>query len=165
MAKTLNHTITYPKPVAAAWSDITNPAYQQGRLADCGATNIEVTIDKADDGSAKLVLERDNPAAGVPSAVKKVIGETAHVIERVNWSAPGADGGREAELITEFIGAPLSMHGTLTLVPAADTTDLVLKATFKSSIPLVGGKFEDTGVKETVKTLDAEQAFSAGFTG
>lgn len=165
MAKTLTHTITYPKPIAAAWADITNPAYQQGRLSDGGATNIEISIDVADDGSAKLVLERDNPAAGVPSAVKKVIGETAHVIERVNWSAPDADGSRTAELITDFVGAPLTMKGTLELQPAGDETNLVMTATFKASIPLVGGKFEDTAAKESVKTLDAEQAFSATFSG
>jgi hypothetical protein len=163
MAKSVTHTITYPLPVAAAWEAILDPAYQNGKLQNAGATNVEVSIVAGDDGSAKLVLERDNPAAGIPSAVKKVIGETAHVIERVNWSAPDANGARTAELITDFVGAPLSMKGSLDLVPKGDVTDLVMNATFKASIPLVGGKFEETALNESVKTLDAEQAFANRF--
>jgi uncharacterized protein YndB with AHSA1/START domain len=163
MAKSVTHTITYPKPVEEAWAAITNPDFQQGKLDDGGATNIQVSIDVAPNGSAELVLERDNPAAGVPSVVKKVVGETAHVIERVSWSAPDATGARTAELVTDFVGVPISMSGSLDLRPKGDVTDLVMNATFKAAIPLVGGKFEETALNESVKTLDAEQAFANRF--
>lgn len=165
MSKKLQHTITYPKPVDRAWSDITNPAYQEGRLTADGATSITVTIEPAGDGSAEVILERDNPVVGVPSAVKKVVGEKARVREHVSWGPPAADGARVAKLKTDFLNAPLAMSGSLTLTPRGEVTDLRIDAEFKSSIPVVGGKFEDTALKETIKTMDSEARFSAGFTG
>ncbi len=166
MARDLTHTITYPKPMARAWSDLCDPAFHEAKLADAGARNAQVSVAVADDGTAEVVLERDNPVTGLPSAVTRIIGDSAHVIERISWSAPqDPDGHRVAQHVTEFVGAPLSMTGTLTLAPAGEVTTLTLATVVRASVPLVGGKLEQSAVDQTVHAMHAEEAFSGRWPG
>lgn len=165
MPRTLRHVITYPKPIGRAWQDLTDPGFQEAKLIAAGARSPVVTISTQDDGTTLIVLERDNPVVGVPSAVRRIVGETAHVIERVTWSAPGPDGHRTAELLIDFAGIPISVHGAMELDPAGGTTTLTVTAEYRASVPLVGGKLEETAASQTIRTLDAEAEFSAGWAG
>lgn len=166
MTRDLTHAITYPKPIERAWADLCDPAFHEAKLADAGAKNPRISVDVADDGSAEVVLERDNPLTGIPSAVRRIVGDSAHVVERISWSAPQEpDGRRVAEHVTEFAGTPLAMSGTLTLVPQGAVTSLTLSAQLRSSVPLVGGKLEQTAAEQTVRAMQAEEAFSGRWTG
>jgi hypothetical protein len=165
MAKKLTYSLTYPKPIEAAFADLQNPAFQEGKLLNVGAKDPKVTISSNEDGSVTIVLERHNPVTGVPSAVKKLTGDWQHVIEKMTWGAAQADGSRVAPHVTEFVGLPLAMQGTLTLTPNGDVTLLTLDAEFKSGVPLVGGKLESTAIDETKTSMDAEGEFSGRFTG
>jgi hypothetical protein len=163
MAKKLNYSLTYPMPIEKAWETITNPAFQEGKLIDASGSDIKVTVSANDDGTTTIVLDRKNPVTGVPNAVKKIIGEQAHVIETMVWSVAGADGSRTATHQTEFVGNPLAMTGTLALSPNGAQTVLALDAEFRASVPLVGGKLEGTALTETKAAMDSEAAFSARF--
>ncbi|MGB8019899.1 MAG: DUF2505 domain-containing protein [Candidatus Nanopelagicales bacterium] len=166
MARTLTHSITYPMPIGRAWAQIADVRYQEGKLLAAGAANPVVTIRSQSDGATQIVLERDNPVVGVPAAVRKIVGDTAHVIETVNWSAPRPeDGRRTADLVTEFVGTPISMEGTFELLASGQATSLTLNAEYRSHVPLVGGKLEETAMAETVKALESEQEYSAGYGG
>lgn len=165
MSKKLTYTLTYPKPIEAAFADIQNSAFQEGKLLNVGAKDPKVTITAGDDGSVEILLERHNPVTGVPSAVKKLTGDWQHVIERMTWGPERQDGSRVAPHTTEFVGLPLAMHGTLTLTPNGEVTLLTLDAEFKSGVPLVGGKLESTAIDETRSSMDAEGEFSGRFTG
>lgn len=166
MTRKLTHSITYAKPIGRAWSQIADARYQEGKLLAAGAANPVVTIRSQPDGSTQIVLERDNPVVGVPAAVRRIVGDTSHVIETVNWSAPQPeDGRRTAELVTEFVGTPITMKGAFELLPSGSETRLTLNAEYRSPVPLVGGKLEETAIAETVKALDSEQEYSAGYDG
>ncbi len=165
MAKSITYTVTYPKPIAQAWADLLNPAFQAGKLLHAGAKDPKVTITPTDDGGAYMELERQNPVTGVPSAVKKITGEWQHVVERLTWSPAQADGTRTAHIDVDFVGIPLAMKGGLTLAPQGEVTALTLACEFKSSIPLVGGKLESTAVDETKASMDSEAEFSGQFQG
>ena len=165
MATHLTYRLTYPKPIAQAWADLQNPAFQEGKMRHAGTRNPTVTITAQEPDSVYIELERDNPVAGVPSAVKKLTGEWQHVVERMTWGPDQGDGTRVAQHETEFVGLPLHMRGTLTLTPNGEVTTLVLDSDFKSSVPLIGGKLESTAANETKASMDSEAQFSGMFSG
>lgn len=165
MAKHLTHTITYPKPIAEAWADLHNPAFQQGKLEFAGAKDVRITISDNDDGSMRVVLDRLNPVTGVPGAVKKLTGEWQHVIETVDWGPDEGDGTRTAALDVDFAGIPLAMAGSLRLAPNGAVTSLTIDADFKSSVPLIGGKLESTAAEQSAMSMNSEAKFSGQFTG
>lgn len=166
MSRTLTHAIPYPGPVEHAWSMISDPGYQRAKLEDAAASNTEVTIEPAAEGGTRILLERDNPVQGVPAAVRRLVGETTHVIEEVVWSAPGPDGSRTAAHDTRFIGAPVTMTGRMTLSPApGGAATLSLTVQLHSAVPLLGGKVEQAAADQTVAALDREAAFAAAWRG
>lgn len=166
MSRSLTHAIAYPGPVEHAWSMISDPAYQRAKLLDAGAADPEVTIEVEPDGATRIVLERDNPVQGIPAAVRRLVGETAHVVEEVSWSAPAPDGSRTAGHDTHFIGAPVTMGGTMTLAPSPDGgATLTLTVQLHSAVPLLGGKVEQAAADQTVAALDREAAFAAAWEG
>ena len=165
MAKHLTYTVIYPKPIARAWADLINPAFQEGKLRYAGTRDAKVSITPTDDGGAHVVLDRKNPVAGVPSAVKKLTGEWQHVVEKLTWSADQGDGTRTAPIDVHFAGIPLTMAGHLTLAPRGEVTALTLDCEFHSGIPLVGGKLESTAAEQSAQSMDSEAEFSGQFDG
>ena len=165
MAKHLTYTITFPKPITAAWADLMSPAWQEGKMAFAGTKDEVATVTPNADGTARVVLDRKNPVVGVPNAVKKLTGDWQHVVETLTWGPAQADGTRSAKIEVDFKGLPLSMHGTLTLAPAGDVTNLTLDCEYKSGVPLVGGKLESTAADESRKSMDSEARFSGQSAG
>lgn len=166
MGKSLSKSVSFgSRSNEEAFALITSEAYQSAKLADTGAKDIKVTITAGADGSATVVLDRSNPVEGVPGAVKKIVGDWAHVIETQKWDAPAADGSRTGTHSTEFVGQPLTLSGTLKLAGGGSGTEMTVNADIKASIPLIGGKVEDTTVQQTTAAIEAETKFLSTYSG
>lgn len=135
---------------------LTDPAFQE---AKCEATTagdghaVEVTPRAT---GARVRTERTLPSDGLPDVARSFVGETLVVVEVHEWSAPGPDGSRQSALDLHVKGAPLTLKGTLRLVPHGAGTLQVLEAELKANVPLIGGRIEKAANGPISTAIDIE---------
>lgn len=162
MAKEFTYRQSFSGDPVSVFAMLRDPDYV---VAKCAATgSMETTVDiregsAGSDGPVVIESTRVLPA-DVPAAAKKFVGETISATETQEWSAPEPDGSRSATVTVEFSG-PLSFHGSLTLQPSGQGTDVVTTGKFKASVPFVGGTIESEAAKQTERYLRAEERVAA----
>ncbi|WP_375484284.1 DUF2505 domain-containing protein [uncultured Jatrophihabitans sp.] len=136
-----------------------DPAFQERKCADAGALSWTVHIDTRDDGSTAISTRRKLPTAGFPSMLRKFLPEGMTSTELITWAPATEVGGtRTATLSVDFHGAPTSMHGTIEVRPTpAGGSAIRLRAEFKASVPLIGGKVEKLASPIILEVIDSEQ--------
>lgn len=87
-----------------------------------------------------LTTVRSLPTDRAPEIARKFVGQTVEVTQVESWSAPAADGSRDATLKVTVGSLPVSVAGSESLRASAEGSALGLEATVSSSIPFVGGK-------------------------
>ncbi|MFF5793544.1 DUF2505 domain-containing protein [Paeniglutamicibacter sp. NPDC012692] len=87
-----------------------------------------------------LTTVRSLPTDRAPEIARKFVGQTVEVTQVESWSAPAADGSRDATLKVTVGSLPVSVAGSESLRANAEGSSLGLEATVSSSIPFVGGK-------------------------
>jgi hypothetical protein len=149
--------ISYPGATPdEAFALVVDPKF---RAAVCEATmalKYDVSIDEDASGGAFVRVERTMPAE-VPDFVKKLVGQTLDVRQTENWSAPGADGRRTADVRVDVVGQPAKMTGTIVLEPTSDGCHEVVTGQVKVSIPLLGGRIEPEIAKGILTAIKVEQ--------
>ena len=100
------------------------------------------SFDMAGDVAAAFTLTtvRSLPTDRAPEIARKFVGQTVEVTQVESWSAPAADGSRDATLKVTVGSLPVSVAGSESLRASAEGSALGLEATVSSSIPFVGGK-------------------------
>ena len=135
---------------------LTDPAFQE---AKCEATTagdghaVEVTPRTV---GARVRTERTLPSNGLPDVARSFVGDHLIIVEVHEWSAPGPDGSRESALDLHVKGAPLTLKGTLRLVPRGGGTLEVLDAELKANVPLIGGRVEKAAAGPISTAIDIE---------
>jgi hypothetical protein len=120
-----------------------------------GARDFTVTIE--DDGDAtKVVLDRQMPLRGMPGPAKKVLGDTARIVQTERWHAPDADGVSRADVTVEFPGKPVAMTAEAVISPTDSGSHEVLTGEVKVKVPMVGRVVEPEIVKQISRSLDVE---------
>ena len=79
--------------------------------------------------------ERQLPSDGLPDVARSFVGEHLTIVEVIDWATPGGDGSREAVIDIHVKGAPLTIKGTLRLVPSGKGTAHVIDADLKANVP------------------------------
>ncbi|MFY9913235.1 MAG: DUF2505 domain-containing protein [Nocardioidaceae bacterium] len=158
----ISATISYPASTSPAqvYELSTDPDF---RAAVCEATHAldyDVHIDEHDDGTSRVVVSRTMPA-DVPDFMKKLIGETVGVVQTEDWSAPGDDGQRTADLVLEIKGQPAKMVGTAAIVVTGTAVETRIEGNLKVSIPFVGKKIEAEVAKGIYAAIRREQETAA----
>lgn len=121
---------------------ITNSAFQDEKCAatsEAGAYEVAVTEGA---GGRTVHTSRQLPSTGLPDVARSFVGDTLTVVEDYAWGAPAADGSRQASVDMHVKGAPLTMKGTLRLVPDGAGSAQVLDAELKANVPFLGGTIE-----------------------
>ena len=121
---------------------LVDPAFQE---AKCTATTdngvYTVNVSGGADGH-RVRTERQLPSDGLPDMARSFVGDHLTVIEVLDWSGPSPDGSRASLVEIHVKGAPLTMKGTVRLLPAGTSTLEVIEADLKANVPFIGGKLE-----------------------
>jgi hypothetical protein len=154
----IQRTLTHDIPPAEVYSMSCLPEYQERKCADAGALSWKVSV--LDEGAGTVIKTRRKlPTVGFPSLLRKLLPEGILSTETIHWAPDAsADGTRTATLDVDFHGAPIKLHGNITLSPEGDGGSLIeVDAVFSASIPLVGGKVEKLSAPIIIGVIDSEQ--------
>jgi hypothetical protein len=105
-----------------------------------------------------LTTVRTLPTDRAPEIARKFVGQSVEVTQVESWSAPAADGSREATLKVTVGSLPVSVSGTESLRATAAGSALGVDATVSSSIPFVGGKIASAAEPFISKALSLQGA-------
>jgi hypothetical protein len=135
---------------------LTDRAFQE---AKCAATTDHgtYTVDVGGGPPAQRVrTERQLPSDTLPDVAKSFVGEHLTIIEVIDWAGAGSDGSREAVVDIHVKGAPLTIKGTLRLVPNGSGTAELLDADLKANVPFIGGRLEQAAAGPINTAIEIE---------
>lgn len=118
--------------------------------------SFEVSGDTA--AAFTLTTVRTLPTDRAPEIARKFVGQSVEVTQVEAWSAPAADGSREATLKVTVGSLPVSVSGTESLRATEAGSALGVEATVSSSIPFVGGKIASAAEPFISKALSLQGA-------
>ena len=162
MATHLSAHLALPSDPAGAFALLTDQAYVEEVATATGGHDVSVTIAPGDDGSATVVSARSLPA-NLPSYAKAFVGETLDLTETRVYGPPAADGSREGTFAVDFGTTPITITGTLQLLPEDGLSGLAIEIDIKASVPFVGGKVEGVASGWIEKFVAKEEKVAATY--
>lgn len=146
-----SQTLTYDAPPADVHAMLADPAFREKVSLALNTTRRDVSV--TPDGDAmEVVVDQTQPADGIPSFARKVVGDEINIVQTEAWESPTG-----ASLDVAIPGKPGSFKGTIALVGDGSGTTETVAGEVKVSIPLVGGKLEDLISDLLSKALRTEQ--------
>ena len=103
MSKKFNNVDSYAGSPDQVWAMLSEQGYWEGKYEALGASNLQWKTFNVSDDSLTVSSVRE-VAANLPSAAKKIIGETAEVTQTENWTKSGDDLTCQISITTK--GAP-----------------------------------------------------------
>ncbi len=155
MSTTVTYTQSFPAPPTTVWEMMTDVEYITTKGMRSGS--LEVNPEVAEQGDHTLVISRRRLPAKMPGFMKKFVGEELIINETQKWGAAADDGSRTGTFVIDFGGQPMAFHGSLTLRPTADGSEVTTDGSLKSSVPFVGGKAEGVAKEWTERYLRKEE--------
>jgi hypothetical protein len=152
----LRHELTYRAPLGDVFAMLIDTAYWDRVAVATGALSSTATVETVA-GEFRVVIDQDQPVAGVPSFAKKFVGDSARAIKRQTWT------GHTSTFVVETPGKPTTMAGTAVLEERGETTVLSYDLEVRASVPLIGGKLEKLVVGLTTDGFEKEQAVGADW--
>jgi uncharacterized protein YndB with AHSA1/START domain len=130
------HEMEYDAPIADVQAMLADPDFRERVCEAANTVRHEVTITPNGAGMS-VAVDQVQPADGIPSFAKKIVGDEIEVLQREEWSDPAA-----ATLEVSIPGKPGHLKGTITLTEDGERTLEVVDAEVKVHIPMLGGKLE-----------------------
>jgi hypothetical protein len=156
VATSLSARLAFPADPRATYALLTDLDYVEEVAHGTGGSDVTVSVTPTEDGGAIVVSERTLPAK-IPSYAKALVGETLTVHETRVFGPEAADGSREGSFTVGFPGAPITVSGTLALVPNDEGAELDLEMSVKASVPFVGGKIEQFAGEQVERFVAKEE--------
>ncbi|MCU1536736.1 MAG: hypothetical protein JWP82_1087 [Humibacillus sp.] len=152
----LSETMTYAAPPATVYAMVTDPAFQERKCVESGATEHASAVSPVGDGH-RVVTKRDLPADNLPDFARSMVGGTLSVTETYEWGAAAGDGSRTGTLVVEVAGAPIALRAAVRLVPTAGGSQITVDGDLKAGVPLFGGKIEKAAAPAVTGAMRSEQ--------
>jgi hypothetical protein len=70
------------------------------------------------------------------------VGDTIDLQQTDVWGPAALDGSRTGTIAIDLVGAPVTLRGTLSLIPDGAGSVMSIAGKIKASVPFVGGKIE-----------------------
>ncbi|NLG56481.1 MAG: DUF2505 domain-containing protein [Rhodococcus sp.] len=137
MSKTFEIQQELTCPVEVAYAVITDPEYWRNRFAE-KPDNYELD---AVPGAFAITVRDTITADSLPAIVRPVVSGDIVAERRDVWAAPSGDSATGTVNATAS-GVPLTVEGTLELVPSATGSTLRASGSITVKIPLIGGQIE-----------------------
>jgi hypothetical protein len=129
--------------------------FQNRKCLATGALRHTVSIRSQDDRTI-IVTTRDLPADNFPSFVRSMVGDTLAVTETQDWGPPDKDRSRQGTLSVHIAGAPLDLHGTMSLVAEGPGSVEIIEGDLKARIPFLGNKVEEAAAPAIQSAIRVE---------
>lgn len=136
MSKRISHELTYHAPLAAVAAMLGDPAFREEVCDRQHVLRRTVTVTPAGAGK-EVVVDQVQPADGIPSFAKKLVGDEINIVQREIWTDA-----ERGDVFVTIPGKPGDMTGTVRLEERDGRTVETVKLEIKVGIPLVGGKVE-----------------------
>lgn len=136
MSKRISHELTYDAPLAAVAAMLGDPAFREEVCDRQHVLRRTVTVTLAGAGK-EVVVDQVQPADGIPSFAKKLVGDEINIVQREIWTDA-----ERGDVFVTIPGKPGDMTGTVRLEERDGRTVETVKLEIKVGIPLVGGKVE-----------------------
>lgn len=128
--------LEYDAPPAEVYAMLSDPAFREAVCEAGDSVRHDVSITPDGEGM-RVAVDQVQPAAGIPSFARKIVGDEIDVQQREQWSSP-----TDATLEVSIPGKPGHLTGSITLRERGAGTVETVDADIKVSIPMVGGKLE-----------------------
>ncbi|NQU36183.1 MAG: DUF2505 domain-containing protein, partial [Actinobacteria bacterium] len=115
MTKHIDTVEQYSAGIDQMWAMLQDQAYWNGKYAALGATNLE-WLEFTPEGDTLKVSSVRHVVANLPSAAKKIIGETAEVTQTEEWTRNGDE--LTAKITINTKGAPGGFNGSSKISPS-----------------------------------------------
>jgi len=152
----LNVENRYAATVEQAFSSHITQSVREEACRQSGAKSWKVDISEADDGSARVQVDR-TLSPELPYYIAKLIGGSVTIRQIEEWSAPAADGSRTAVVKLNIVGQPASMNGRAVLSPDGAGSKEVITGDVKVAVPIIGSRFEPEIAKVIESGMRIEQ--------
>lgn len=159
MARHIEHSAQYPRPVATLHAALTDEGYWQARLKEVGGPGATFESLTVGDGTIDVVLKQSVPAEHLPSVVTSIRPGDLIIRRTESWGPLQGDRA-QGTFSAEVEGAPGRLRGTMTLSADGTGSELVMDGDVEVKIPLIGGKIESVIAGQVLELLDAEEDFT-----
>lgn len=159
MARRIEHRAGFAHPADAVYSSMVDAGYLRARLAEIGGKDAALLEHDTSGGSVRYHLRHGLEARHLPSVVRGALGGDLSIDRVEQWQGP-ADGGYAGSATVTVPGTPAQLTGELRLAGVDGGCELRMDGAVSVSIPLVGGKIEETIVRYVRELLDNEHAFT-----
>lgn len=157
MTKHIDTVDQYAASTDQMWAMLQEQAYWDGKYAALGATNLE-WLEFTPAGDTLKVSSVRHVVTHLPSAAKKIIGETAEVTQTEEWTRSGDELSSKITIATK--GAPGGFNGSSKIAPSDAGSSWSTELTIKITIPFLGKKLEAAAYDETGDNFVKEKAFN-----
>lgn len=152
----LSASTTLPYDVATVTSVFTDEAFLKHTSEHVGGELKALTVDGDTSAAFTLTAVRTLPTTRLPDFARKFVGESLTVTQTENWTAPLADGSREAKLSITIAGVPVSADAVQRLIAEGTSTRVDVEGNVSSSIPFMGAKIADAAEPMIGKALNLQ---------
>lgn len=137
----------------AVFAMLTSEEFLRRRAQASHALSADVSVGTTPAGAVRSELRQTLPAE-VPDFVRKLTGPTIDLTEEIVWDDPAADRSRTGTITMQVQGAPVHLHGTVTLSLTSSGTEQVVRAELKAAVPMIGGKIERAAEPAVIAGID-----------
>jgi hypothetical protein len=149
--------LEYDASPAEVYAMLSDPAFREAVCEAGDSVRHEVTITSAGDGMT-VAVDQVQPAAGIPSFARKIVGDEIEILQREEWSSS-----TDAALDVSIPHKPGHLKGTITLREIGTGTVETVDAEIKVHIPMLGGKLEKLIADLLSSALRSEHRVGKGW--
>lgn len=154
----LSASTTLPYDVATVTDVFTDEAFLKHTSEHVGGELKSLTVDGDTSAAFTLTAVRTLPTTRLPDFARKFVGDSLTVTQVENWSAPLADGSREAKVSMSVAGAPVNVDAVQRLIAEGTSTRVDVEGNVTSSIPFMGAKIAAAAEPYIGKALNIQAA-------
>ena len=150
----------YTQDAQTVYAAFCDPAFYQAKFEGVGARNVRVVKQEKKPGRFHIETEREM-RVDVPGVLKAVLGEWNRLRQSERWSGKGGEYHNEIELSSP--GVPVTMRGTMDLVPAGKGCVNEVEIEIRCDLPFIGKKLAELVASSTERGLADEHAFIRSY--
>jgi hypothetical protein len=159
MSRQFDYRATPPHPAAAMFAAMVDADCLRARLAQLGGREAALLEHEADADHARFRVQHGLEPDDMPSAVRSFLPSDFKIIRLETWRR-GGDGLYTGMADVDVPGTPADATGQMGLRDAGGGSELRIRTDVTVSVPLLGGRIEESVGQQILKLLDAETRFT-----
>lgn len=160
MPRSLQHSAEFAHPVEKVLAALTDEDALRERLAAVGGQNAELLSHEKSAAGVSYTMRQGIPADKLPGVISKLHPGDLIVTREQTWRSLD-DGTARGTGKAHVSGVPGAITVETQLLKHADGAKLQVSGQVKVSVPLIGGKIEQTIAEQVGRLLTREDAFVA----